>query len=798
MNIFKMGSHKAPQLKQSFTVLSALALLLSTTITQAAIGYKDGFNRGIFMGHSFFRPGVEDLEVLAPYAGYTRHSQYRHAAGGHNGDPGSIWRDVGENEGPKAEIKLGGVELIALTAYSEHDGDSDYEDYVTWIDFTLQYNADTLDTVAIMVPWDSYKLYPNYNDYRARIDEVNTLMNVIIQDLRDAYPQLTIIHVPAGEIMVRLWKLFDDGLLGPEVKGVWKSSDRDYLQIDNIGHAGYVVEDALGLIWQQTIYPETDIRTLNNPPTYQKSWTYDLRQLARETWSDEFYAHRYNDGPIGPTAPEFNASPIVESGATVDLAYTGATLADNASDDNGDALSFAKVSGPNWLSVATNGDLSGTPASSDLGLNSFVVSVSDGEFAPVEGALEITVVDSAITTFPLEDASFENVENMKSNGNWGSISSVWNDSGTGQNEVSSNVVTSAVDGDWVTRLRTVSPIYQDLGLTVNEGETLEVSFSSGRALDGKVVSGGGVVEATFMVGSTRYSASFDTSSLPADSWQQYTHSATVTNSGIVRVEFQRLSGEPLIDAVSDVKIIGGPNNAAPVFSSDTYTLADATADQAYSGTIAGNASDADGDPLTYSVVSGAGWLNVAADGTLSGTPNPGYIGSNSATVMVDDGNGGTDTAVLNIYVNDAPASGTLIDDGFENFNSTGWVTDWQLNTARPYTGAHSLKGVPTTNDLVSPTIDSSALSSMTLSFMYRTQNIDPADDVVLQLWNGNNYITVDEIGDVADRTWLQYNRTISASQYPQFFRSDFKFKIEASGLSTGESIWIDDVLLTAE
>jgi uncharacterized protein YlzI (FlbEa/FlbD family) len=266
----------------------------------------------------------------------------------------------------------------------------------------------------------------------------------------------------------------------------------------------------------------------------------------------------------------------------------------------------------------------------------------------------------------------------------------------------------------------------------------------------------------------------------------------------LRVEFQRLSGEPLLDAVSDVKIIGGPSNAAPEFSSDTYTLEEATADQAYNGNVAGNASDADGDVLTYSKVSGAGWLNVASDGSLSGTPNPGYIGSNSATVMVNDGNGGTDTAVFNIYVNDAAASGTLIDDSFENFNSTGWVTDWQLNTARPYTGDNSIKGLPSTNDLVSPTIDTSALSSMTLSFMYRTQAIDPADDVVLQLWNGNSYITVDEIGDVADRTWLQYNRSISSSQYPQFFRSDFKFKIESSGLSTGESIWVDDVLLTAE
>jgi len=589
------------------------------------------------MGHSFFRPGAEDLDILAPYLDYDRHSQYRHSAGGHNGDPGSIWRDVGENEGPKAEIKKGSVELIGLTSYSENDGDSDYEDYVTWIDFTLQYNADSLDTVVIFVPWDSYKLHPNYNDYRARIDEVNVLMNVIIQDLRDAYPELTILHIPGAEIMARLWKLYDDGMLGPEVEGVWKSGDRDHLQIDNIGHAGYVLEDAIGLVWQQTIYPETDIRTVNNPPTYQKDWTYDLRQLAYETWTDETYAHRYNDDPIGPTAPDFYTNPVVESDATEDLPYDGSTLADNASDANDDALSFAKVSGPNWLSVAVNGDISGTPKSANLGLNSFVVSVSDGEFTAVEATLEINVQDAP-----------------------------------------------------------------------------------------------------------------------------------------------------------------NPDNTAPVFISSSMTSSDAMADQAYSDTIAGSATDADGDPLTYSKVSGAQWLNVAANGSLSGTPNPGYIGANSATVMVSDGDGGSDTATLSIYVNGAPDNDALIDDGFESFNSTGWVTDWKENTSRPYSDATSLKGNAATNDLESPEMDISAFSSVTLSFRYYTQNIDPNDDVVLMLWNGNSYTTVAEIGDDADRTWLEYNGSITTAQYPQFFKSDFKFKIEASSLSSGEAIWIDDMLLIAE
>jgi hypothetical protein len=49
----------------------------------------------------------------------------------------------------------------------------------------------------------------------------------------------------------------------------------------------------------------------------------------------------------------------------------------NAVDPNGDAMTFAKVSGPAWLNVAANGALSGTPFSVNVGTNSFLVRVID-------------------------------------------------------------------------------------------------------------------------------------------------------------------------------------------------------------------------------------------------------------------------------------------------------------------------------------------------------------------------------------------------------------------------------------
>ncbi|MCC5844312.1 MAG: polysaccharide lyase family 7 protein [Verrucomicrobia bacterium] len=94
--------------------------------------------------------------------------------------------------------------------------------------------------------------------------------------------------------------------------------------------------------------------------------------------------------------PVFTANPIVGVDATEGDAYTG-TLAGSATDpDVNDTLSYAKVSGPAWLSIAANGDLSGTPGDADVGLNSFTVEVSDGNGGFDQATLEITVSAAVI------------------------------------------------------------------------------------------------------------------------------------------------------------------------------------------------------------------------------------------------------------------------------------------------------------------------------------------------------------------------------------------------------------------
>ena len=61
---------------------------------------------------------------------------------------------------------------------------------------------------------------------------------------------------------------------------------------------------------------------------------------------------------------------------------------------------------------------------------------------------------------------------------------------------------------------------------------------------------------------------------------------------------------------------------APLFIFDPFEQRGATAGVVYGSSLEYDAIDYNGDPLTFTKVSGPAWLTIAADGTLSGTPDP--------------------------------------------------------------------------------------------------------------------------------------------------------------------------------
>ena len=99
---------------------------------------------------------------------------------------------------------------------------------------------------------------------------------------------------------------------------------------------------------------------------------------------------------------------------------------------------------------------------------------------------------------------------------------------------------------------------------------------------------------------------------------------------------------------------GGNQDPTPV--DDAFMLA---AGETFSGNVTTNDSDPDGDALTATIVNNPanGFAFLGADGALTYAPNEGFIGTDTFTYEVSDGNGGTAQAQVTFTI-EAPPSTT--------------------------------------------------------------------------------------------------------------------------------------------
>ncbi|MGD2047232.1 MAG: Ig-like domain-containing protein, partial [Gemmatimonadota bacterium] len=88
--------------------------------------------------------------------------------------------------------------------------------------------------------------------------------------------------------------------------------------------------------------------------------------------------------------PQFGEDPFFAADATESQAYADSIAGAATDPDPGDTLTYTKLSGPAWLSIAADGALSGTPGAGDLGDNGFSVQVDDGQATDV-GTLHVFV-----------------------------------------------------------------------------------------------------------------------------------------------------------------------------------------------------------------------------------------------------------------------------------------------------------------------------------------------------------------------------------------------------------------------
>ncbi len=67
----------------------------------------------------------------------------------------------------------------------------------------------------------------------------------------------------------------------------------------------------------------------------------------------------------------------------------------------GTTLTFAKISGPDWLGVAANGTLAGTPGFADAGANQFTVGLTDSFGWSSTATIQVVVAINPVITLAL-------------------------------------------------------------------------------------------------------------------------------------------------------------------------------------------------------------------------------------------------------------------------------------------------------------------------------------------------------------------------------------------------------------
>ena len=146
------------------------------------------------------------------------------------------------------------------------------------------------------------------------------------------------------------------------------------------------------------------------------------------------------------------------------------------------------------------------------------------------------------------------------------------------------------------------------------------------------------------------------------------------------------------DPTTDVR--SGSGNAAPVARDDSVIVAAGTS---VTPDLLHNDTDLDGDQLTITSFSDPAHGAVTRNSPLTYTPDPGFVGADTFTYVVSDGNGGTATATVAVTVtansvNDAPVAE---DDTVTTNEDTPATLDVLVNDTDPNGDALTVTAVGT-------------------------------------------------------------------------------------------------------
>lgn len=397
-----------------------------------------------------------------------------------------------------------------------------------------------------------------------------------------------------------------------------------------------------------------------------------------------------------PVAANDNYTLEEDSFFTADGSTTDrlSVLSNDSNADVGDTLSVGLVRNSNhgFVTLSTDGTFTYSPNTGYFGVDTFLYQVTDsfGNVAQAAGILTVTRKNEPPSARP-DTYSFDEDTTLTASADTGLLK---NDTDLDLDPISLNTtpvtppasgtLTLASDGSFIyvpasnaTGIVTFQyEISDNLGLTATATVTLSIKNINDppEALD----------DTAQTLGNTAVNITVLTNDSDPENNQLTVTSATVpSNTGTVVINpnnsltytpSNNFEGKTEIDynisdnnegtASAKVFVSVGVLNDVPVANNDSYTLTEdiqLVVDGISFATLLANDTDADGDTLTVQRVNNVsnGTLVLSTNGTFTYQPNPNFAGNDSFRYQALDGEGGANSATVNLTitaVNDNPTA----------------------------------------------------------------------------------------------------------------------------------------------
>ena len=390
-----------------------------------------------------------------------------------------------------------------------------------------------------------------------------------------------------------------------------------------------------------------------------------------------------------------------------DTTFSGDVLANDTDADAGDTLTVntTPVTGVanGVLVLNADGTYNYTPAAGYVGTDSFEYEVSDGNGGTDTATVTITVnpVGTPVNNTPVAiDDSASVVQDTVLSG----VSVLANDSDLDVDDVvtiNTTPVTDVTNGTLVVNADGTYEYIPDAGFVGDDSFVYEVTDGNGgtdtatvtitvtavvltniapsAADDADSIIAGATLNGTTVLANDTDSNPDDMLTvntapvtdvengllaLNADGTYSYTPNAGFTGTDVF--VYQLLDGNGGTDTatVTITVVPASAGNSSPVSSTNGVVNATTVEGGALSGSLLDGVSDPNNDSLTVDTTpvtnASNGQLVINIDGTYSYMPNPNYVGPDSFTYRVEDGQGGSLVVTVQINVTAAASTGSAI------------------------------------------------------------------------------------------------------------------------------------------